>query len=317
MRVGGPTRGFWRCPRATAEVVAAARWLGLPSQALTEREPTDAPPSSPTPAGSAIARRALLATAGVYLGYLALGLVGLPGEVRYLALVAAFYFLPARMLRGDVERQRRYQVGPDGVIPPWSRRGAKVAAVTALLVFPPFILGFFWFYAQVCAGETSVLAPVFAVESLTPWGGGLERYLERLCVAHDGGFWPEQIRLPADWLAYGGLGIILAVLVELFAIALPEEVFHRGYLMSALEERWPPKTRVLGVPFGWAAVLASLLFAVGHLVGMAEAARLATFFPSLLFSWLWRKSNSLWAPALFHAGSNLLMAVLMASTFAR
>ena len=49
--------------------------------------------------------------------------------------------------------------------------------------------------------------------------------------------------------------------------------------------------------------------------GMAEVARLATFFPSLLFSWLWRGSGSLWAPALFHAASNLLMAVLLASTF--
>jgi membrane protease YdiL (CAAX protease family) len=87
--------------------------------------------------------------------------------------------------------------------------------------------------------------------------------------------------------------------------------------MSALEERWPPRRRVFGVPFGLAAVLASLLFAVGHLVGMAELARLATFFPALLFSWLWRRCGSLWAPALFHAGSNLLMAVLIASTFPR
>jgi hypothetical protein len=110
---------------------------------------------------------------------------------------------------------------------------------------------------------------------------------------------------------------LAAAAIELLAIALPEEVFHRGYLMSALEERWPPRRRVFGVPFGLAAVLASLLFAVGHLVGMAELARLATFFPALLFSWLWRRCGSLWAPALFHAGSNLLMAVLIASTFPR
>ena len=50
---------------------------------------------------------------------------------------------------------------------------------------------------------------------------------------------------------------------------------------------------------------------------MAEVARLATFFPALVFSWLWRRSNTLWAPALFHAASNLLMAVLLASTFPR
>ena len=124
-------------------------------------------------------------------------------------------------------------------------------------------------------------------------------------------------RLPEAWLAYGGGGAVLAVGVEVFAIALPEEVFHRGYLMSALEEWWPPRARVIGVPLGLAAVLSSLMFALGHLVGMAEVARVATFFPALLFAWLWRKSDSLWAPALVHAASNLLMAVLLASTFPR
>ena len=114
--------------------------------------------------------RALLATAGLYVGYSVLGLVGLHPDLRYLALVGAFYFLPQVMLKGDDARQARYQVGPGGVIPPWSWRGAKVAAVAALVVFPPFVLGFFWFYAQVCAGDLSLLrpaiwAPVIAVTS--------------------------------------------------------------------------------------------------------------------------------------------------------
>jgi len=261
--------------------------------------------------------RALAATAGLYGVYAVLGLVGLNADLRYLVLVGAFYFLPQWMLKHDEARQAKYQVGPGGVVPPWDWRGAKVAAVMALLVFPPFVLGFFWFYQQVCSGDLSLLRPVIAVESWTPAQGGLETYLGRLCRAHGGGFWPASIRLPADWLAYGGLGTLLAVAVEVFAIALPEEVFHRGYLMSALEELWPPKARVLGVQIGLGAVMASLLFAVGHLVGMAEVSRLATFFPALLFSWLWRKSNTLWAPALFHAASNLLMAILLASTFPR
>jgi membrane protease YdiL (CAAX protease family) len=262
-----------------------------------------------------IARQALAVTAAVYVGYGLLGLLPLPGDVRYLGLVAAFYFLPGLILRRDPERQRRYQVGPERVIPPWSWAGARLFAIAAAVVFPLFVLGFFVFYARVCDGDMRVLAPVLWVEGLTPWGGGLEGFLERLCRSHAGGIWPQGLRLPSEWLQYGGLGLALAVAVELFAIALPEEVFHRGYLMSALEERWPPKRRILGAPFGLAAVVASLAFAIGHLVGMAEAARLATFFPALLFSWLWRRSGSLWAPALFHTASNLLMAVLIASTF--
>lgn len=254
-------------------------------------------------------------TAGVYVGYGLMGLLPLPVDLRYLALVAAFYFLPGFVLRHDPERQRRYQVGPERVIPPWSWRGARLFVGASAVVFPVFVLGFFLFYARVCEGDTRVLAPVLWLEGLTPWAGGLEGFLGRLCRSHAGGLWPQGLQLPAEWLRYGGLGLPLAVVVELFAIALPEEVFHRGYLMSALEERWPARRRILGVPFGLAAVLASLAFAVGHLVGMAEAARLATFFPALLFSWLWRRSGSLWAPALFHAASNLLMAVLIASTF--
>lgn len=263
----------------------------------------------------ALARQAILVTLGVYGAYALLGLLPVPADLRYLVLVAAFYFLPGWLLRRDPARQARYQVGPDRVVPPWSWRGARVAAIASLVVFPAFVVLFFFFYARVCAGDLSLLSPVTWVEGLTPWAGGLESYLHRLCRPHQGGVWPEALRLPADWLAYGGLGAVLAVAVEVFAVALPEEVFHRGYLMSALEERWPPRRRVLGAPLGLAAVLASLLFAVGHLVGMAEVARLATFFPALVFSWLWRRSGSLWAPALFHATANLLMAVLIASTF--
>ncbi len=264
-----------------------------------------------------LATQALAVTAALYLGYAALGAVGLSNDLRYLGLVAGFYLLPGYLLRRDPERARQWQVGPDGVIPRWSWRGAKWAAILALLVFPPFVLGFLWFYAKVCHGELGVLSPVLWIEGLTPAAGGLERYLDRFCRAYGGEFWPTSLRVPEAWLLYAGAGVLLEVAKELFTIALPEEVFHRGYLMSALEERWPARRRILGAPLGLAALLACVIFAVGHLVGEMALARLATFFPSLVFSWLWRRSGSLWAPALFHAASNLLMSVLLASTFGR
>ena len=266
-----------------------------------------------------VARQALLATVGLYVVY---GLLRqIPGpplltESVGIVLIAGFYFLPGVVLgkqrRGLAER---WQVGPEVPIPPWKRSGWKWALGAALAIFPLFALLTWAFYAQVCEGDMRILAPVFAVERYTPYEGSLTRFLVRQCRAHPGGFWPHGIYVPAEWVQYWGLGFVQAVAVGLFAIALPEEVFHRGYLMSALEQRWPPTRTLFGVPFGWAAILSSALFALGHLVTMPNTARLATFFPALVFAWLWRRSNSLWAPALFHVASNLLMDVLLASTF--
>lgn len=268
-----------------------------------------------SPDASRRARTAVLATCAVYAIYGLLGFVPGLDMVRGAALVAAFYFLPGWLLRDEPEVQARYQVGPDGPIPRWNWRGARWAVGACLLVFPTFSLAFWWFYQHVCAGDLRVLSPALWLEQLTPWAGGLERYLDRLCRGHAGGFWPDGLHLPGSWTAYGGLGFVAQVVEGLFAVALAEEVFHRGYLMSALEERFPPRRKIFGAEIGLAAVLSSLLFAVGHLVGMAQAARLATFFPALVFAWLWRRSGSLWAPALFHMGANLLMELLLASTF--
>ena len=265
-----------------------------------------------------MARRAVLVTVALYGGYALLRQIPAPplvAESIGVVLIAGFYFLPGMMLRDRVDLATRWQVGPDVPIPPWKRSGWAWALGAAVVIFPLFALLTWGFYSQVCAGDLRVLAPVLAVEHWTPYDGSLARFLARQCRAHPGGMWPQGLYVPREWVQYGGLGFVQAVVVGLFAVALPEEVFHRGYLMSALEQRWPAKRTVFGVPFGWAAVLSSALFALGHLVTMANTARLATFFPALVFAWLWRRSDSLWAPALFHVGSNLLMDVLLASTF--
>jgi membrane protease YdiL (CAAX protease family) len=261
------------------------------------------------------ARTAILVTCALYVGYgifrIIPGVEGIAGVL----LVAGFYFLPGWMLRKQPELAREYQVGPDIPVPRWSWRGAKVAAIACAIIFPPFVLCSFFFYQRVCQGDLTFVAPAVWVESMTPWEGSLARFLGKLCTSHGGGYWPDALHIPQKWKAYAGFGWLYEIVVGLFAIALPEEVFHRGYLMSALEKRWPAKRKLLGTPFGVAALLSSLLFAVGHIIGMAETVRLATFFPALIFAWLWRRSGSLWAPALFHTASNLLMDVFLASTF--
>ncbi len=100
------------------------------------------------------------------------------------------------------------------------------------------------------------------------------------------------------------------LLVQLLLVALPEEVFYRGYLQTRLDGLVGRDVSVLGVMCNpWSIVLTSSLFAVGHFLTIPSPARLAVFFPSLLFGWMRRASGGVMAPILFHAGCNILVEV--------
>lgn len=98
------------------------------------------------------------------------------------------------------------------------------------------------------------------------------------------------------------------VAVQLAAIALPEELFFRGYVQGRLAPLLPAGPKVLGVPLGPAALLANLGFALVHLVSVPSAHRLLVFFPGLLFAWLRARSGSAVASAVCHACCNLALA---------
>ncbi len=77
-------------------------------------------------------------------------------------------------------------------------------------------------------------------------------------------------------------------------VALPEEVFFRGYVYDAFEEK------------GWGPVLpAALLFAVGHLLVQPSPYRALTFFPGLLLGWARKASGNIYVPILLHLTFNL------------
>lgn len=273
-------------------------------------------PSSTAPAGSPWAAvGCAVVVYGVYAGLRQLGWT----EVAGFALVAGFLFAPLWMLRGRPELARAYEVGPESPVPPWRRAALPITAIALGVVGPLFAVGFWWFYADVCDPNgglaRGVVGAITGAEARWMGAHRVEDFVTRLCDAHNGGVWPDALRLPSAWLDWSTGGVVGAVLIEVMVVALPEEVFHRGYLMSVFEARWPPTRKVLGVPMGWGVVLSCLVFAAGHLVGDLRIDRLATFFPALCFAWIWRKSGTLWAPILVHAGANLLMQVLLASTF--
>jgi len=60
---------------------------------------------------------------------------------------------------------------------------------------------------------------------------------------------------------------------------------------------------------GW--LVAAAIFAVGHVLTIRHPARLAVFFPALVFGWLRARTKGVGAPVLFHAACNIFSAALM------
>lgn len=107
--------------------------------------------------------------------------------------------------------------------------------------------------------------------------------------------------------------LINLVLVQLLLVALPEEVFYRGYLQSRLDTLIGREVRVLGVSVNLTSmVVTSALFAIGHVVTVPAPSRLAVFFPSLLFGWMRRATGGILAPVIFHAACNLIVEIASA-----
>jgi membrane protease YdiL (CAAX protease family) len=100
------------------------------------------------------------------------------------------------------------------------------------------------------------------------------------------------------------------VLGQLFVIALPEEAFYRGYLQSRLDDQWAPRWRVLGARLGPGWLVAAAIFAAGHLATVHAPARLAVFFPALLFGWLRARTRGIGASVVFHMLCNVYSQVL-------
>jgi hypothetical protein len=208
-----------------------------------------------------------------------------------LQAVIAVLFFYAPVIAGRL-RKDPFDFHDAGLtLQPWGLN-ARVLAGALALTFPLFIAGFFGFYELVCGARAHGLPE--AVHRLcphVPWTG--------LAGGH--------LRLPANFA--------LLAANQVLVVALPEEVFFRGYLLQRLEATWPPTRRIAGAPVGVALVLASALFALGHLLVDLNPQRLAVFFPGLVFGWMRARTGSLAAGTAFHASCNLLSELLHTSFF--
>ncbi len=202
------------------------------------------------------------------------------GSIVHALVAAVFIYLPVA-----VAWRRKEDLAAYGFTLEPVRRSAAFAGGAMAVVFPAFLAGYVVFQGLACP---YVLPPGLCAR-FAGWAG----------LAHP--------RLPD--------GFLEAVLTQVIVIAIPEELFFRGYLHKRLEEAFPPRRRLLGGGIGVALVVSAFLFGLSHVLFDLSPMRMATFFPGLLFGWLRSATGSIAAGAAVHAASNLYIAVLHRTFF--
>ncbi len=94
-------------------------------------------------------------------------------------------------------------------------------------------------------------------------------------------------------------------------VAFAEEFFFRGYLQTQFDRVYGTPYRLLGAQCGVGLPVAAALFGLCHLT--YGAVGLDRFFPGLLYGWLRARTDTIAVPTLYHAASNLLMQIMVAS----
>lgn len=87
------------------------------------------------------------------------------------------------------------------------------------------------------------------------------------------------------------------IVLHLFLIAIPEEVYFRGVLQEVIGNN------IRGV------IVVSLLFSFSHLpwlIFYGDALSLLTFFPSLVMGYLYMRTSNILPSALFHFTANII-----------
>lgn len=171
-------------------------------------------------------------------------------------------------------------------------RGLVTAGAAIAIIFPVFVFGYVGFYELAC--HSRLLSHLPLAGMCLHYGG--------LAGVH----WPHVI-----WNPFHKDSFTTFCLEQWIVVALPEELFFRGMLHRLLEQRFPPKRRILGGGVGLALVLSSAAFALVHLPRYGGDPRaLAVFFPALLFGWMRSATGSILAGTATHGASNILIHVL-------
>lgn len=216
-------------------------------------------------------------------GVVAVG-AGVLYDLPLILVPVLFMWAPVWWLRWRGEDPDRYPLS----IPTFSEtsawaEAAKLSGLACLICAPPFVVGYHlwqtWAFPEILG-------------ALCGWGWratcGLALQLRTLTPA-----W----QVPPDLLSL--------VAYHLLFVAIPEELFYRGYMQSRLDEVWPPRWRVGGALLGPGWLLTCVVFALGHSLVVFQWWHVFIVFPALVFGWMRAKTGGILAGAFFHAACNI------------
>lgn len=186
------------------------------------------------------------------------------------------------------------------------------------------VSGFFHEYLHTLVGAVFVAVPMVLLlprrESFDSYGLPPQPVLREVLFA----LTVAAVSFPPFWVAFRiwwgwerelqlviPPGFLNSTLANLVVVALPEELFYRGYLMGRLDLLLRGRARLLGAQVGWSVVIAAALFALAHYVVTFDPQRLAVFFPALAFGWMRLVRGSIAGAVVFHALCNIYMDLLL------
>lgn len=114
----------------------------------------------------------------------------------------------------------------------------------------------------------------------------------------------------ANAAAIAAANAVSAFIFYFFFLGLGEELLFRGYIQSRLNAAWGRPFQFFGVPWGWGALITSLLFGLMHVFNLGSLIvgnwqlepwwGLWTFFGGLAFSLVREKTGSITASTILH-----------------
>lgn len=165
-------------------------------------------------------------------------------------------------------------------------------------------------------GKVLALVVTLAMASLLPFGrantGMVLRQIPAslkssipVVVAYSSFFFALALAFPSDPASPETIAF------QLTMPGLEEEAFYRGLLLAALDRAFCGRIRILGVDWGWGAVMSCMAFGLAHALGYSNGAfafdpmvMALTAVPALLAVWLRYRTGSLLLPVALHNAGN-------------